>query len=225
MSADRFKTLVAKAASGTPLSAADAVGFPARRVASETRGMRRGLGVGCFLETSRGAPGEWAGVRFSADGTVALAIGTQSNGQGHETSFPQIAADMLGLPIENFRLVQADTDSVPRGNGHGGARSFPQGGEALVRAIDQVIAKGKPIAAQLLQCVEDALHFVDGRYAVTDDPGALTTGQLDDERHASLQCGRVRSNDDDGRLVVQLLLAQVGDEIGDRGVRVGDRTG
>lgn len=153
------------------LKAADVAGFAVRRAESQARGMLRGLGLACFLETSRGAPGEWAAVRFADDGSVALAVGTQSNGQGHETSFPQIAADMLGLDIERFRLVQADTRQVPRGNGHGGARSFPQGGEALVRAIDGVAAKGRPFAAQLLQCAEDALAFAAGQYVVTGDPG------------------------------------------------------
>ena len=153
------------------LVAADVAGFAARKAASEKRGLLRGFGIACFLETSRGHPGEWAGVRFRADGTIALALGTQSNGQGHETSFPQVAADMLDLPIDSFRLVQADTRDVPRGNGHGGARSFPQGGESLVRAIDAVAEKGRPFAAQLLQCAESDLTFASGRYEVAGDPG------------------------------------------------------
>jgi len=148
------------------LDAADVAGFAERKAASEARGRLRGLGLACFLETSRGAPGEWSAVRFRDDGTVALAIGTQSNGQGHETSFPQVAADRLGLDVENFRLVQADTRDVPRGNGHGGARSFAQGGEALVRAIDAVAEKGRPFAAQLLQCTVAELTFGNGRYEV-----------------------------------------------------------
>ena len=148
------------------LAAADVAGFAARKAASEAKGLRRGLGLACFLETSRGAPGEWSAIRFRDDGTVAIALGTQSNGQGHETSFPQVASDMLGLPIESFRLVQADTREVPRGNGHGGARSLPQGGEAMVRAIDAVAEKGRPFAAQLLQCAEADLTFARGRYEV-----------------------------------------------------------
>lgn len=153
------------------LAAADVAGFAARKAESESRSLLRGLGIGCFLETSRGAPGEWAGIRFREDGTVAIAIGTQSNGQGHETSLPQVAADMLGLDIERFRLVQADTRDVPRGNGHGGARSFAQGGEAMVRAIDAVAEKGRRFAAQLLQSAEGALRFANGRYEVEGDPG------------------------------------------------------
>ncbi|NDG50896.1 MAG: xanthine dehydrogenase family protein molybdopterin-binding subunit, partial [Rhodospirillales bacterium] len=93
------------------LHAADVAGFAQRRAASEARGMLRGLGVACFLETSRGQPGEWGAVRFEADGMVALATGTQSNGQGLATSFAQIAADLLGMPVEAFRFVQADTQT------------------------------------------------------------------------------------------------------------------
>jgi carbon-monoxide dehydrogenase large subunit len=164
--------------------AADVAGFAQRRAASQARGMLRGLGLACFMETSRGAPGEWAAVRFAADGTVALALGTQSNGQGHETSFPQVAADLLGLPIDVFRLVQADTRDVARGHGHGGARSLHMGGEALVRAIDAVLVKARTLAAQLLQCPEAALAFVDGRFTVTDNASGRGIALLDLAREA-----------------------------------------
>ena len=96
----------------------------------------------CFLETSRGTPGERAEIRFEADGRVALVLGTQSNGQGHETSFPQIAADLLGFPVAAFRFVQADTGTVKSGNGHGGARSMHMGGTALHQAVQMVIVQG-----------------------------------------------------------------------------------
>ncbi|WP_232478813.1 xanthine dehydrogenase family protein molybdopterin-binding subunit [Roseomonas rosulenta] len=165
-------------------AAADIAGFAARRAASEARGMLRGLGLACFMETSRGAPGEWAAVRFEPDGKVALALGTQSNGQGHETSFPQVAADLLGLPVEGFRLVQADTRDVARGHGHGGARSLHMGGEAMVRAIDAVLAKARALAAQMLQAPEAALSFADGRFSVAEDPAGRGVGLLDLAREA-----------------------------------------
>jgi carbon-monoxide dehydrogenase large subunit len=161
------------------LAAADVAGFAPRRAASAARGMLRGLGLACFMETSRGAPGEWAAVRFAADGTVALALGTQSNGQGHETSFPQIAADLLGLPIDAFRLVQADTRDVARGHGHGGARSLHMGGEALVRAIDVVLARARSLAAQHLQCPEAELAFAAGRFSLAGDSSGRGLALLD----------------------------------------------
>jgi len=145
---------------------ADRSGFAARRAASEARGRLRGLGLACFMETARGAPQEWGALRFEADGTVSLLLGTQSNGQGHETSFPQIAADRLGLPVERFRLVQADTARIPRGAGHGGARSLHLGGGALVMAVDAVLEKARHIAAHLLQAAPDSLVFTQGRYTV-----------------------------------------------------------
>jgi aerobic carbon-monoxide dehydrogenase large subunit len=141
-------------------------GFAARREAALQRGRLRGLGIACFLETSRGTPGERAEIRFEADGRVALALGTQSNGQGHETSFVQIAADLLGLPIAAFRFLQADTREVSSGNGHGGARSMHMGGTALYLAAQMVLEKGRAIAAHLLQADASEVSFGAGRFTV-----------------------------------------------------------
>jgi len=141
-------------------------GFAARRRDSAARGRLRGLGIACFLETSRGTPTERAAIRFAADGMVDLVPGTQSNGQGHETSYPQIASDLLGLPTDSFRLVQADTDVLASGNGHGGARSMHMGGTALYLAGQAVIAKGRAVAAHLLQAEAGSVTFTGGRFTV-----------------------------------------------------------
>ena len=125
------------------MARADAAGFAARRAAAKARGRLLGIGVACFLETSRGAPNEGAEVRFESDGKVMVAVGTESNGQGHETAFAQIAADRLGVPIEAIRYVQADTGQVKSGAGHGGARSMHMGGAAVVKAIDATLAKAR----------------------------------------------------------------------------------
>ncbi|HUK10733.1 MAG TPA: xanthine dehydrogenase family protein molybdopterin-binding subunit [Stellaceae bacterium] len=145
---------------------AERSGFEARRREAAARGKLRGMGVACFLETARGQPGEGAEIRFDGDGKVALLLGTQSNGQGHETSYKQVAADLLGLPLEHFRYVQADTMSVRRGAGHGGARSMHMGGTALVLAIEAAIEKGRKVAARLLQASVQEMVFSEGRYAV-----------------------------------------------------------
>ncbi len=150
--------------------AADHSGFAVRREASRKRGMLHGVGVTCFMETARGAPNEGAELRFDDDGRVALLVGTQSNGMGHETAYAQIAADLLGLPIEAFRYVQADTAVVRAGNGHGGARSMHMGGAALCKAVDTMLAKGQAIAARLLQASVEQVVFADGRFALRDDP-------------------------------------------------------
>jgi aerobic carbon-monoxide dehydrogenase large subunit len=143
-------------------------GFAARRSAAAARGRLRGLGIACFLETSRGTPGERAEIRFEPDGHVALVLGTQSNGQGHETSYPQIAADLLGLPVRTFRFVQADTREVKSGNGHGGARSMHMGGTALYLAAQMVLSKGGAIAAHLLQADPGEVSFSGGRFSLGD---------------------------------------------------------
>ena len=143
-------------------------GFAARRRAAAERGKLRGLGVACFLETSRGTPGERAEIRFEADGRIVLVLGTQSNGQGHETSFPQIAADLLGLPVSAFRFVQADSREVKSGNGHGGARSMHMGGTALYLAAQMVLAKGRAVAAHLLQAEPGEVSFHAGRFTLGD---------------------------------------------------------
>src|SRR5271169_5697357 len=141
-------------------------GFSERRRAAAGRGKLRGLGIACFLETSRGTPGERAEIRFEPDGRVALVVGTQSNGQGHETSFAQIAADLLGLPLTAFHFVQADTRAVKSGNGHGGARSMHMGGSALYLAAQTMLSKARTIAAHLLQADAGEVSFSSGHFTV-----------------------------------------------------------
>jgi len=141
-------------------------GFTARQREAAAHGRLRGRGIACFLETSRGTPGERAEIRFEPDGRVALVLGTQSNGQGHETSFAQIAADLLGLPVAAFRFVQADTRAVKSGNGHGGARSMHMGGTALYLAAQMALSKARAIAAHLLPADAGEVSFNAGRFTV-----------------------------------------------------------
>ncbi|CAN5896272.1 xanthine dehydrogenase family protein molybdopterin-binding subunit [soil metagenome] len=173
---------------------ADTAGFAPRRAAAKARGRLLGIGVACFLETSRGAPNEGAEVRFESDGTVMVAVGTESNGQGHETAFAQIAADRLGVPIETIRYVQADTRQVKSGAGHGGARYMHMGGGAVVKAIDAALAKARGLAAHLLQASESELVFADGRFAVrgSDRGIALPALALSAEDPASLPDGMTK---------------------------------
>jgi len=157
---------------------ADTKGFEARRAAAKARGRLRGIGVGCFLETSRGAPNEGAEVRFEPDGTVTIALGTESNGQGHETAFAQIASGHLGLPIGAFRYVQADTRRVKSGAGHGGARSMHMGGAALVKAMDAALAKARRLAAHLLQASGNDLDYAKGRFTVRGTDRGISLTEL-----------------------------------------------
>jgi carbon-monoxide dehydrogenase large subunit len=122
------------------------------------------------METARGAPNEGAEIRFESDGKVSLRVGTQSNGMGHETTYRQIAADLLGLPFDSFHYVQADTAQVRAGNGHGGARSMHMGGAAFCKAVDVLVQKGTGIAARLLQAAPAQVAFASGRFSLRDDP-------------------------------------------------------
>lgn len=160
------------------IARADVGGFERRRADAKARGRLRGLGIACFLETSRGAPNEGAEVSFGSDGTVTVAVGTESNGQGHETAFAQIAADRLGLPIQAIRYVQADTRAVKSGAGHGGARSMHMGGGAAVKAIDAALAKARRLAAHLLQADEDELDFAGGSFSVHGTTRAIALPAL-----------------------------------------------
>ena len=163
---------------------AAAAGFDARRKSSRKRGRLRGLGYACFLETARGQPNEVAEARLGEDGLIDLIVGTHSNGQGHETTYAQIAADALGLPLERFRFRQGDTDDLDSGGGHGGARSMHQGGTALLLAAEGLIENARRLAARLLQASVDAIDYEAGMLRVA------ATGQeisLDDLARASYQ--------------------------------------
>jgi carbon-monoxide dehydrogenase large subunit len=139
-----------------------------------------------FLETARGAFGEWARLSVAADGVVTLAIGTQSNGQGHETSFPQYVAGELDLPPGLVRYLQADTDHVAWGNGHGGARSLHMGGEAMRQAAQQLLAEARVRAARLLQSSPETLHYAGGRFVLADGQ-SVTLGELAAEEELSAE--------------------------------------
>lgn len=173
------------------LAASGAGTFAARQVDAAARGRWLGRGVACFLETSRGQPTEEGAVRFLRDGTVELLVGTQSNGQGHATSFVQVAASRLGLPLKAFRLVQADSDRISKGGGHGGARSLPMGGTAMVLAVDVALAKAHAEAARLLQAAPGRVTFADGEFRTAEGPAIslarmiaiLPDGSLDADAH------------------------------------------
>jgi carbon-monoxide dehydrogenase large subunit len=168
---------------GDATAAADHAGFAQRRITAKHSGKLRGIGITCFMETARGAPNEGAELRIDPNGQIALHVGTQSNGMGHETAYAQIAADLLGLPLGTFRYVQADTAQVRAGNGHGGARSMHMGGAALCKAVDTMLQKGTAVAARLLQALPGQIAYADGRFALRDDP-ARTIGLFEVARAA-----------------------------------------
>lgn len=182
-----FDQVLAKA-----LAAADYDGFPARRSASAARGKLRGIGIAMSIE-SAAAPGvENVGLRFAADGTVTVLAGTTNHGQGHETVYTQFVADRLGLDPGMVGVVESDTRVMAAGSGTGGSRSAAFGSAAIIDAIDKCVAKGRRIAAHLLQATEDEVDFTAGTYRIRNsgqtvpfadvvrtafDPDALPRGE------------------------------------------------
>src|SRR6266566_2929063 len=161
------------------LLAADVAGFAHRKAASERSGKFRGLGYSTYVEACGLAPSRFAGrlgargglyesatVRVHPTGQVTVLIGTHNHGQGHETTFAQIVGEKLGVPFENIDIVFGDTDKVQFGMGTYGSRSVVVGGPALAKASDKVIAKGKKIAAHLLEASEQDITFERGTFSV-----------------------------------------------------------
>src|SRR5712671_3058157 len=156
------------------LAAADLVGFPARRAEARARGHYRGLGHAVYIEQSGFPPDEFAELRFDPAGTLTVLMGSQSSGQGHQTAYAQLAAERLGVPFEQIRVLQGDTAMIGFGRGTGGSRSLPVGGAALAHAADKLIAKGKKIAAHLLEAAEADIAFDDGMFAIAGTDRSVT---------------------------------------------------
>jgi carbon-monoxide dehydrogenase large subunit len=146
------------------ISLADWSGFEARRAASRAKGLYRGIGTGCYIESASGAPYERATVEISPDNTVVVTIGTLSAGQGHETSFVQLVSEWLGVASEKVILFTGDTDVVTAGGGSHSGRSMRHAATTIRRATDVIVAKGRRIAACLLGADENDISFVDGRF-------------------------------------------------------------
>ncbi len=148
------------------LALSDWKNFPQRKKQSQAKGKLRGIGLANAIERAA-APGiEYAEVRFEPSGTATLVLGSKSLGQGHETIYRQIAATRLGLDPEETRVIEGDTDAVAFGAGSFGSRTAAIGGTALWLAADKIIAKGKRIAAHLLEAAEADVSFAAGRFSI-----------------------------------------------------------
>jgi carbon-monoxide dehydrogenase large subunit len=179
------------------LKLSDRSGFAARAEASRARGRLRGFAIAPYLECTGGGPKEYAGVRFKADGTIELAVGSMSTGMGHETSMPQILAARLGLSMERIRYVQGDTDATPIGAGHGGSRNLEVGGSAVTQAAGEVIDKGKAIAAHMFETTAETIVFEDGAFV---EPGTNHTVSMHEVIAASFDPERLPDGMEAGAL-------------------------
>jgi aerobic carbon-monoxide dehydrogenase large subunit len=149
----------------TALKAADEPGFAARRAASEAQGKRRGLGLSCHLHGTGGIADEHAVVQVGPDRLVAR-VGTQSQGQGHQTVFAQILSAALGVPMERIEVQQGDTRAIPHGGGTGGSSSTIISGTTLQRAADVVIQRGRDLAAERLETSPADIAYRDGAFEI-----------------------------------------------------------
>jgi carbon-monoxide dehydrogenase large subunit len=158
---------------------ADVAGYAARKAASEKKGLRRGIGYSSYIEACGIAPSNIAGalgaraglfecgeVRVHPTGSVTVFTGSHSHGQGHETTFAQVVAARLGIPVENVDVVHGDTGRVPFGMGTYGSRSISVGGAAIMRALDKIEAKAKKIAAHLMEASDSDIEFSNGEFSV-----------------------------------------------------------
>lgn len=170
---------------------ADVAGFPSRKAASEAKGLKRGLGYSCYIEACGIAPSSVAGalgaraglfeageVRVHPTGKVTVFTGAHSHGQGHETTFAQLVADKLGIPMDDVDIQHGDTGKVLFGMGTYGSRSLAVGGTAIVKALDKVIAKGRKIAAHLMEAADTDVVFEDGTFKVAGTDKAVPFAQV-----------------------------------------------
>lgn len=170
---------------------ADVAGFDARRKASEAKGLRRGIGYSSYIEACGLAPSNIAGalgaraglfecgeVRVHPTGSVTVFTGSHSHGQGHETTFAQVVAARLGVPVESVDIVHGDTGRVPFGMGTYGSRSISVGGAALMRALDKIETKAKKIAAHLLEASDADIEFANGTFTVKGTDKSVPFAQV-----------------------------------------------
>jgi carbon-monoxide dehydrogenase large subunit len=173
------------------LKASDYAGFDERRAAAKAKGKLRGIGISTYLEACGIAPSavvgqlgaraglyEVANIRVHPTGSVTVFTGTHSHGQGHETTFAQLVSAQLGVPVEQVEVVHGDTARIPFGMGTYGSRSLAVGGSAMVKAMDKVVAKGKKIAAHLMEASVDDIEFKDGKFTVAGTDKVKTLPEI-----------------------------------------------
>ena len=169
----------------------DFTGFEARRKESEAKGKWRGLGINNYIEACGIAPSNLVGqlgaraglydaatVRVNATGSISVMVGAHSHGQGHETAFPQVVADMIGIDKSQIDIVHGDTSKIPFGMGTYGSRSLAVCGSAMVRATEKIIAKAKKIAAHLLEASDTDIELKDGMFSVAGTDKSVAWGDV-----------------------------------------------
>jgi carbon-monoxide dehydrogenase large subunit len=157
---------------------ADRPGLAARKREAARQGKLRGMGIATYVEACGGAPGEVARLQVEQSGRVTVFIGTQSNGQGHETAYKQIIGEHLGVGPDAIDIVQGDSRRVPTGNGTGGSRSVPIGGAAIQGGALKIQEKARLRAAEILEAAAVDVVFADGRFAVVGTDRSLGLAEI-----------------------------------------------
>ncbi|VTU32457.1 xanthine dehydrogenase family protein molybdopterin-binding subunit [Variovorax sp. RA8] len=170
---------------------AEVAGFAERKKASEARGKLRGMGYSSYIEACGIAPSNIAGalgaraglfecgeIRVHPTGSVTVFTGSHSHGQGHETTFAQVVAARLGIPVENVDVVHGDTGRVPFGMGTYGSRSISVGGAAIMKALDKIETKAKKIAAHLMEASDADVEFANGEFTIKGTDKKIPFGQV-----------------------------------------------
>jgi carbon-monoxide dehydrogenase large subunit len=155
-----------RAAMDRAVELADWAGFEARRAEARRRGRYRGIGVANYLELNTGDPRERAHITVRPDRHVDLVLGTLSSGQGHATSFAQLLVEWLGVALAEVRLITGDTDVTVVGGGAHSARALRLAAVVMAKASDQIVAKGKRVAAWMLEAADADMEFAAGRFRV-----------------------------------------------------------
>jgi carbon-monoxide dehydrogenase large subunit len=148
------------------LEKSDWDGFAERRAAAKVRGKLSGIGLANYIETATGYPHERAEMEIQAGGIVDLIMGTQSSGQGHETSYAQVVSDWLELPFDCVRLRTGDTDFVAAGSGSHSSRSMRLAGHLYRQTCEEIIERAAKIAASVLEVAPEDLIFGDGSFMI-----------------------------------------------------------
>ena len=156
------------------IATADRPGYAARKRDSEAKGLLRGLGIGAYMESTLGVPSEFARVGIAKDGAAEIVVGTQNAGMGHETSFRQLVAEILDIPLEAISYKHADTGAMPQGGGHGGSRSIQIGGSAVHFAAGKVLERLKHHAGDLLEADALDIEYGDCLFRVTGTDSTAT---------------------------------------------------
>jgi carbon-monoxide dehydrogenase large subunit len=175
------------------LKLADWNGYEERKQQSTTQGLKRGLGLGAYVESQSGAPYERAEVSVRGDGTVEVVIGTLSSGQGHSTSFAQLVEEWLGIPADKVVFETSDTDRISVGGGSHSGRSMRQAGTTIHQAAQGIIAKGSKLAADQLEASEADIAFADGRFTVKGTDRGVSLVELAAKHGPIADAGEVDS--------------------------------